>query len=116
MTISRRRLICVTLGILLAAARLAAQVTTGSITGTVKDGQGGVIPGAMVTLISDTKGTKSAPVVTGGEGAFVFPPASAGVSTVVIPKPPFKTPRRFGVTVAGGPENSPGALAPDICG
>ena len=29
--------------------------------GTVKDAQGGVVPGATVVLVSETKGTKSAP-------------------------------------------------------
>ena len=41
-----------------------AQVTTGSITGTVKDAQGGVVPGATVTLTSESKGTTLTPVVT----------------------------------------------------
>ena len=44
--------------VLLATASSArAQITTGSVAGTVKDSQGGVIPGATVTLVSETKGT-----------------------------------------------------------
>ena len=35
----------------------AAQITTGTVTGTVKDSQGGVIPGATVVLISEARGT-----------------------------------------------------------
>ena len=35
----------------------AAQVTTGTLSGTVKDVQGAVIPGAMVSLTSDARGT-----------------------------------------------------------
>ena len=46
------------------AANASAQITTGTVAGTVKDAQGGVIPGATVVLVSETKGTKSAPVVT----------------------------------------------------
>ena len=38
-----------------------AQITTGNVAGTVKDAQGGVVPGATVVLVSETKGTKSAP-------------------------------------------------------
>ena len=40
----------------------SAQTTTATVTGTVKDGQGGVIPGATVTLISEARGTRSTPV------------------------------------------------------
>ena len=49
---------------LLAAAALAtaamasAQITTGSVTGSVRDGQGAVVPGATVALISETRGTQ----------------------------------------------------------
>ena len=39
-----------------------AQITTGTVTGRVVDAPGGVIPGASVILISETRGTKSAPV------------------------------------------------------
>ena len=36
----------------------SAQITTGTVAGTVKDAQGGVVPGATVVLISETKGTE----------------------------------------------------------
>ena len=48
-------------GALVVAAGLAgsasAQSTTGMVAGTVKDPPGGVIPGATVTLVSETQGT-----------------------------------------------------------
>src|SRR5262245_41934829 len=78
----------------------AAQVTTGSIAGTVKDPQGGVIPGATVTVISDTKATKSTPVVTNADGDFVVPNVTADVYTIQVEMPAFKTLRRSGVTVS----------------
>ena len=37
-----------------------AQGVTGTLFGTVKDPQGGVIPGASVTLINEAQGTRSA--------------------------------------------------------
>ena len=47
-------------GVMLALLSMAtpahAQITTGTVTGNVKDGQGGVIPGATVVLISETRG------------------------------------------------------------
>ena len=52
------------LGLVLAASPALAQITTGTVTGNVKDAQGGIIPGATVVLISETRGTKSAPAVS----------------------------------------------------
>ena len=47
------------LGLLaLAAMPASAQITTGTVSGTVKDAQGATVPGATVVLISETKGTK----------------------------------------------------------
>ena len=56
-----------------------AQITTGSIAGTVKDEQGGVVPGATVAAINEAQGTRSAPVVTDAMGDFVFVNVNAGV-------------------------------------
>ena len=54
-----RRMILVGTGLvialLLAATPALAQITTGTVSGTVKDAQGGVIPGATVVLISETQ-------------------------------------------------------------
>ena len=73
----------------------AAQGVTGTITGTVKDAQGGVIPGATVTLISDTRGTHAgagrspAPPATSS-----FPNITADTYTVQVEMPSFRTLRR----------------------
>ena len=94
----------------------AAQVTTGSIAGSVKDQQGGVIPGATVTLISDTKATRSTPVVTSTDGDFVFPNVTADVYTIQVEMPSFKTLRRSGVTVSAGMRVGVGALTLEVGG
>ena len=52
---------------------VSAQITTGTVSGTVKDAQGGVVPGATVVLISEARGTKSAPAVTNETGDYVLP-------------------------------------------
>ena len=57
----------------LLAAPALAQITTGNVAGTVKDAQGGVVPGATVVLVSETRGTKSRPAVTNDTGDYVFP-------------------------------------------
>ena len=54
-----------------------AQITTGVVTGAVRDDQGAVVPGATVTLLSETRGTRVAEIVTADNGDFVFPPTSS---------------------------------------
>src|SRR2546430_3904922 len=102
----RRRVLLVghglMLAILLVSAPALAQITTGTVSGNVKDAQGGVIPGATVVLISETRGTKSAPAITNETGTYVFPNVTADTYTVEITLEAFKTVRRAGVAVSGG--------------
>ena len=95
----RRMRICViALAVLFTAALPAsAQLTTGSVGGTVKDPQGAVVPGATVTLVSETRGTKSVPVVTNAAGDFVFPNIPADTYTIEVEMPSFKTLRQSGI-------------------
>jgi hypothetical protein len=88
--------------VLLLAASASAQITTGTISGRVVDAQGGIIPGATVVLISETRGTKSTPVVTGGTGDYTFPNITADRYTVEVSLEAFKTVKRTGVVVSGG--------------
>jgi hypothetical protein len=87
---ARLRLAVVAAACVLAASAVFAQITTGSIAGTVKDPQGGVIPGATVILISESQNTKSAPVVTNEAGDFVFVNAKSDTYTVEITMSSFK--------------------------
>ena len=90
------------LGLLAIAALPArAQITTGTVSGTVKDAQGGVVPGATVVLVSETKGTKSAPQVTNSTGDYVFPNVAADTYSVEISMEGFKTLTRKNVIVTG---------------
>jgi hypothetical protein len=85
----------------LASSAAFAQITTGTIAGTVRDQQGGVIPSATVVLISEARGTKSAPAMTTATGDFVFPNVTADVYTVEVSLDGFKTVRRTGIRVSG---------------
>ena len=69
------------------ALSVSAQITTGTVAGTVKDATGGVIPGATVVLVSETKNTRSVPVVTNATGDFVFPNVAADTYTVEVSMP-----------------------------
>ena len=86
----------------LAAPTATAQITTGTIAGTVQDSSGGVIPGATVTLISESRGTRGVPAVTNASGDYVFPNTTPDTYTVEVTMPGFRTLRRAGVAVSGG--------------
>jgi len=78
-----------------------AQITTGNVSGTVKDTQGALIPGATVVLVSETRGTRSAPAITNESGNYVFPNVTADTYTVEVSLDGFKTAKRTGITVSG---------------
>jgi Carboxypeptidase regulatory-like domain len=102
---------------LVVMTRLAsAQGVTSTVSGTVKDAQGGVIPGATVMLVSESKGTLSTPVVTNSNGDFVFPNIIADTYTVRVAMPSFKVLNRTGIKVSPGSNIALGTVTIDIGG
>ena len=97
-------------------ADAGTQITTGSISGTVEDAQGGRIPGATVTLISEARGTRSAPVVTSNDGVYVLPNVSPDRYTIEVAMEGFKTLVRRGVDVSSGDRVSIPPLVIDVGG
>src|SRR5688572_22489544 len=95
---------------MLVARPVFAQITTGTVTGTVKDEQGLAIPGANVTLVSEARGTRLAPVVTGATGEFVVPNLIADTYTIEITLEGFRAVHRSGVIVSGGDRVTLGAM------
>src|SRR5687768_9682729 len=103
--------------ILLAVSTLAAaQGVTGTVSGTVRDTQGGVIPGATVTLISEARDTRSAPVITNAQGDFVFANVTADTYTVQIEMSSFRPLRRTGVAVSSGSIVALGSITIEVGG
>jgi hypothetical protein len=98
------------------AASVAAQGVSGTITGTVKDAQGAVIPGATITIVSDTRGTISAPVISNAAGDFVVPNVTADTYTVQVEMPSFRTLRRTGIVVSAGSIVALGSITIDVGG
>jgi Carboxypeptidase regulatory-like domain len=96
------------------AASAAAQGVTGNVSGTVKDAQGGVIPGATVTLISEARGTKPNVVVTNASGDFVIPNVSADTYTIQIDMPSFRTLKRTGLAVSPGARIELGTIVIEV--
>ena len=92
------------------------QTTSGGLTGTVQDAQGAIIPGATVVLTSDTRGTKSNPVVTNASGDFSFPNLSPDTYTVDVTLTGFKSLKRSGVVVGAGNRVSVGVMTIQVGG
>jgi hypothetical protein len=67
-----------------------AQTTTATLTGTVFDVSGAVVPGATVTLKSDTSGDLR-DTVSNSEGYFSFAAVPPGTYTITVEKENFKT-------------------------
>ena len=89
--------------VVLTNAELAmAQITTATISGTVRDSTNGAIPGATVTLISETRDTRMPEVLTTASGDFVVPNATADTYTIEVTLQGFKTLRRSGIKVSPG--------------
>ena len=79
----------------------SAQITTGTIGGSVRDAQGAIVPGATVTLVSTVRGTTTE-TQTNSAGDFVFPNVTAGSYLVRVTMDGFKTVERPGVVLSPG--------------
>ena len=85
----------------LAVIPASAQITTGTVGGSVKDAQGAIVPGATVTLVNAVRGTTTE-TQTNTAGDFVFPNVTAGTYLVRVTMDGFKTVERPGVVVSPG--------------
>jgi outer membrane receptor protein involved in Fe transport len=76
--------------LLLAASALPQGIATGSLSGTVVDPSGAVVPGAKVTAVNTATNTASAGE-TNGEGLFALRSLPPGTYKVTIEAPNFRT-------------------------
>ncbi|MFT3824870.1 MAG: TonB-dependent receptor [Chitinophagaceae bacterium] len=80
-------------------AIVAAQVTTGTVTGTVKSPDGKLLTGASVTLTHGPSGSKYV-TISGKEGAFTIPGVRiGGPYTLLVEFVGFKAQKREGFTI-----------------
>ena len=91
-----RKILVLSLLLLVAALPVAAQSLVGTVAGTVKDEQGGVLPGVSVTLTGKT-GSRSA--VTDAEGTYRFVGVAPGAYSVTAELSGFRTRRQDNVDV-----------------
>src|SRR5439155_17720257 len=103
-------LVAAVIALITVAVAASAQITTGTISGTVKDAQGAVVPGAAVTLISDTRGTRLPDVFTNANGDFTLINVSPDDYTIQVAMSGFKTLKRSGIGVSVGDRLELGAF------
>jgi hypothetical protein len=96
---------------LLGASALAQ--TSSTVAGTVKDTQGLNIPGATVTLVSETRGT-TFEAVAGSTGDFVISNVPADTYTIRVTMDGFKTTERKGIPVSLGERVAVGSIAIEV--
>ncbi|HEX7086047.1 MAG TPA: TonB-dependent receptor [Vicinamibacterales bacterium] len=101
------------MALLLGAVPAAAQTTSAAVSGTVQDGQGGILPGATVTLTSLTQGNVLT-AVTDGTGRFVFPIVRPDTYSLRVTLQGFKTLERSNVVVSANDRLSTGVLTLDV--
>ena len=94
---------------MLSSIPAGAQVATGDVAGTIKDAQGGVIPGATVTLVSQSQAT-SRDTTTNADGAFIFTNVAGDSYLIRVTMDGFKTLERPNVPVSAGDRVSVGTL------
>jgi hypothetical protein len=94
----------------------ASAQSTGSISGTVVDSQNSVVPGAAVTLLSETKGTTVGTTVSNEMGLFVFPNVAPDKYTIQVEMALFKTLKRTGLDISPGPVTAVGNLTIEVGG
>jgi hypothetical protein len=94
-------------------ASSAAAQATATIAGTVKDTQGGGIPGATVTLISENRGT-TIEGLSGATGDFVITNIPGDTYTIRVSLSGFKTTERSGVAASPGDRVAVGTLTIEV--
>src|SRR5690349_17506757 len=92
---------------------LRAQTTSASVSGSVQDAQGGVLPGVTVTLTSRTQGNVQTAVTDDG-GRFVFPIVRPDTYTLQATLQGFKTLERTNLIVNANDKQSTGALTMEV--
>lgn len=108
------RILCVAFVWSVMAAPAAAQLVTGTVTGSVKDQQGATMPGVTVTLINEGRGTQLSPAVTNTKGDFVLANVPTGTYTIRLALDGFRTISRKGIEVSAGDRVGLGSFTIEI--
>lgn len=93
-----RNSVLLTMLLCLIATAVYSQTTSGSMSGTVTDPNGAVIPGAKVVATHEPTG-RDYETVTTASGLYVFPTLPAGPYTLTVTQPGFKKSLQTGIEV-----------------
>src|SRR5262245_50782460 len=92
------RAIALVLGLLLAALPALAQTSTATLTGTVRDSTGAILPAVTVTATNSEKNA-SQTLISNDDGSYVFPALLPGTYSISAELPGFKKFLRDGITL-----------------
>jgi len=98
---------------LVGATPLQAQSTNASVSGTVHDFEGGALPGARVTLTSNTTGNVLS-MTTDGQGRWVFAAVRPDVYTLKASMEGFNSVERTNLVVAANDRLATGVVALEV--
>jgi hypothetical protein len=99
--------------LLLCAVNASAQTTSGSMSGTVVDSSGQVLPGASVTIVNEQTGEERR-TVTNEAGDFMFPGLVAGPYTIRVGLSGFKPLEQKSNVVAASSRLAVGSLTLEL--
>ena len=106
-------LVVILVGAAASSATLAAQTVTGSISGTVVDAQGAVMPAATVTILNEATGAPRV-AVTDSRGDFQVTNLQAGQYTVRVEITSFRPYERKNVVVSSSERVAIGTIALEL--
>ncbi|MBN2368873.1 MAG: carboxypeptidase regulatory-like domain-containing protein [Vicinamibacteria bacterium] len=99
--------------VLASGSPLMAQTTTASVSGVVRDAQGGVLAGAEVVLTSNTQGTAQT-TTTDARGNFVFPYVRPDSYSLKVTLAGFKAAERLNMVVSANDKLNAGIITLEI--
>src|SRR6476659_8455213 len=96
---NRLRIVFVLLTLIASSIAISGQTITGSISGAVADANGGYIPGATITIVSNKTGqARTSP--TNDDGRFTFAALQPGAYSLKVEKQGFQTLEQTGVILS----------------
>jgi hypothetical protein len=91
-----------------------AQLTTGTLSASIRDGQSASVVGATASLLNEGRGTRLPEVTSSLAGDIVIPGIPPGTYTLEISMKGFKSLRRAGIAISAGDQSSLGVLTLEL--